>query len=120
MPHRDTSLALQQAIYSSVPLMPHRDTSLAIQQAIYSSVLLMPHRDTSLAIQQAIYSSVLLMPHKDTSLAIQQAIYWSQMMGRFNVLNDTQGHKPSYLTSCILIPNDGTIQCSKCHTRTQA
>ena len=40
------------------------------------------------------------MPHKDTSVAIQKVINPS-------ALNVTQGHKPSYPTSYILIPNDG-------------
>ena len=39
--------------------MPHRDTNLAIQQAI-NSVLQMLHRDTSPAIQQAIYQSQMM------------------------------------------------------------
>ena len=59
------------------------------------------------------------MPHRDTGVAFKQAIYIyrSQMMESilpgyiltqgFQCFNVTQGHKPSYTTSYISIPNDG-------------
>ena len=59
------------------------------------------------------------MPHSDTRVAIQQAF------NQFSALNATEGHKPSFPTSYISIPNDGDdppgyintgFQCSKCHT----
>ena len=34
MSHRDTSMAIKQALDINQALMPHRDTSLAIKQAI--------------------------------------------------------------------------------------
>ena len=43
----------------------------------------------------------LLMPHRDTNLFFQQAIYRSQIMVMIQ-----QGHKPSYQTNHVSIPND--------------
>ena len=53
MPNRDTSRSYQTS-YNNQGSMSHRDTSMAIKQALDINQALMPHRDTSLAIKQAI------------------------------------------------------------------
>jgi len=56
----------------------------------------MPHRDTSVAIKQAIYISIPNDGDNPTCLYITTG---------FQCFNATQGHKPSYTTSHILIRN---------------
>ena len=51
--------------------MPHKDTSLAIQQAIYRSQMMGTIQPVYI-LPRGLSAS---MPNKDTSLAIQQAIY---------------------------------------------
>ena len=72
-----------------------RDTSLAVQQAIYRSQMMG-------TIQPGyINAGFQCYVHKDTSLAIHQAIYWSQIKGEIlpdykNRASDILSHSKQY------------------------